>query len=593
MLGLTLHAGALQLAPALRVPDLKGASPAIFMKETEPSTSRRKILVDIGATLAAAALSEPATAMNVSSPPNVVIKPAPPKAVIMEAPENAKKAENDGGVVELLAKFSVVQAAALSLGAVVVAFGNKGELGQPAELEEPVSSIFLRDNPLFRTSRRKRETQLDTEHFGTVLDPASAEARLQKLAAEAGSPYALRDDATRDAANSVAPALLSSMPSFSMPSMGKPPLVGKATAAIREPPKWRKEFSLNYLVSPPSASPPPPFATPPSPGPSSSRVNTPPSLNPLLGFFGLLPPAKAIEDKGANWAADDWLPTPRGPRRLRKPFTLQTPEVSGAPFTDFEDAATTASATAAPVWGQAAKALESVAGEAWVQAANAADCEAGDEVACDELSNDDDAKKEWLAQIDARKWGDAAAAVAEVAETPNLSEDAARAAWLARLDASTWGQAAAALASVVADATEIADLIDKCDTGDDVACEELTNEDAAKNAWLAKLDAPSWGAAATAVSEVAVEVQAAASIAQAAPMPGPMSEEEAKAAWLAKHSAPTGGQPEADDATRDTAQSVMPTQIQVPAPSLEDKAKAAWLAKQDSPAWGLCSGGSE
>ena len=110
------------------------------------------------------------------------------------------------------------------------------------------------------------------------------------------------------------------------------------------------------------------------------------------------------------------------------------------------------------------------------------------------------------------------------------------------------------------------------------------------------------------MSEVAVEVQAAASVAQAAPMPGPMSEEEAKAAWLAKHSALTGGgQPEADDATRDAAQSVvipsnpqavtqavaLPTQIQVPASSSHDTAKAAWLAKQDSPAWGLCSGGSE
>ena len=84
-------------------------------------------------------------------------------------------------------------------------------------------------------------------------------------------------------------------------------------------------------------------------------------------------------------------------------------------------------------------------------------------------------------------------------------DEAAKAAWLARLDQPTWrkpeaavvGQAAdyaATMAGVAEDWSAIIDhVIAACDEGDQVACETLSNEDSAKQAWLAKLDTPSWG----------------------------------------------------------------------------------------------------
>jgi len=45
-----------------------------------------------------------------------------------------------------------------------------------------------------------------------------------------------------------------------------------------------------------------------------------------------------------------------------------------------------------------------------------------------------------------------------------------------------------------------------CNTGVDAACDVLAREDEAKRAWLAKLDVPAWGAAAKAVTAVAVQV---------------------------------------------------------------------------------------
>jgi len=44
-----------------------------------------------------------------------------------------------------------------------------------------------------------------------------------------------------------------------------------------------------------------------------------------------------------------------------------------------------------------------------------------------------------------------------------------------------------------------------CYSGDEVACDNLSAEQEAKLAWLAKLDAPTWGAAAAAVSVIADE----------------------------------------------------------------------------------------
>ena len=91
-------------------------------------------------------------------------------------------------------------------------------------------------------------------------------------------------------------------------------------------------------------------------------------------------------------------------------------------------------------------------------------------------------------------------------------ESAAKAAWLAKLEAPQWGPAATAAAPAPA--------VDPDATRD-------VSEDAAKAAWLAKLDAPQWGPAADA-GYVVPTVAAAA-----------VSEDAAKAAWLAKLEAPT------------------------------------------------------
>jgi hypothetical protein len=202
-------------------------------------------------------------------------------------------------------------------------------------------------------------------------------------------------------------------------------------------------------------------------------------------------------------------------------------------------------------------------------------CESGVQVACDDLSREDEAQRAWLAKLDAPTWGAAAAAVtavaAEVEMAPGssaeeiakaawlskldaptwggvasaepaaasysapaaaaLSEDAAKAAWLARLDAPKWGQAATAMAMVAAAASQVQAMTEACESGVQEACDGLSREDEAKRAWLAKLDAPTWGAAAAAVTAVASEVQTSA----------PVSEDAAKAAWLAKLDTPTWG----------------------------------------------------
>ena len=76
-----------------------------------------------------------------------------------------------------------------------------------------------------------------------------------------------------------------------------------------------------------------------------------------------------------------------------------------------------------------------------------------------------------------------------------MSEEEAKQKWLAKLDAPTWGKAASAVIEVVAEASKIADLTEECEAGDSAACETLSKEDEAKKAWLAKLDVPAvaWG----------------------------------------------------------------------------------------------------
>ena len=75
-----------------------------------------------------------------------------------------------------------------------------------------------------------------------------------------------------------------------------------------------------------------------------------------------------------------------------------------------------------------------------------------------------------------------------------MSEEEAKQKWLAKLDAPVWGQAGSAVIEVV-EASKMAYLTEECEAGDSAACETLSKEDEAKKAWLAKLDVPAvaWG----------------------------------------------------------------------------------------------------
>jgi len=175
----------------------------------------------------------------------------------------------------------------------------------------------------------------------------------------------------------------------------------------------------------------------------------------------------------------------------------------------------------------------------------------------------------------------AAARMPEPIAVTALTEEEAKAAWLARVDQTTWGKAASAISEVAADAAQFAALTKQCDAGKEVACDALSKEDEAKKAWLAKIDVPAWGKAATVVTELA---------SVAAMMP---DDAAAKAAWLAKIDVPKWG-PAAEviiGVMADAAQfaecdaGVAAEEVEC-APLSEDEAKRAWLAKLDLITWG-------
>jgi len=69
-------------------------------------------------------------------------------------------------------------------------------------------------------------------------------------------------------------------------------------------------------------------------------------------------------------------------------------------------------------------------------------------------------------------------------------EEAAKRAWLKKLDVPTWAEAAAELSKVAAEAARMATLEEQCDAGDAAACPQLS---AGEAAWLARMEAPPWG----------------------------------------------------------------------------------------------------
>ena len=76
---------------------------------------------------------------------------------------------------------------------------------------------------------------------------------------------------------------------------------------------------------------------------------------------------------------------------------------------------------------------------------------------------------------------------------------------LAGSDLQKASRARGQLLEVAADPFVTFELTEKCDEGDVVACDVLSKEEEAKKAWLARLDAPTWGAVAAAVTAVAEE----------------------------------------------------------------------------------------
>ena len=147
------------------------------------------------------------------------------------------------------------------------------------------------------------------------------------------------------------------------------------------------------------------------------------------------------------------------------------------------------------------------------------------------MNQEDEAKKAWLNRLDAP--AQAAAAASEIAEMQRIEEDCiagddvawetlsregeAKASWLAKLDSDTWGKTASALETVVSEASGMKQMEDDCNVGIEEACDQLSREDEAKRAWLNRLDTPTWGTAAAAVTEVAKGVVTPTTVASPQP----------------------------------------------------------------------------
>jgi len=220
-------------------------------------------------------------------------------------------------------------------------------------------------------------------------------------------------------------------------------------------------------------------------------------------------------------------------------------------------------------WQEAAAVVAEAAAEAAEMAQLAQAAEAAETAqlpeACEEdtrddtLSNEEEAKRRWLASLDSPSWGKAAAGVAavaaEAAETAQLSEaceaveeeeetfsqeQEAKQRWLASLDAPTWGKAATGVAAAAAQAAGAAQLGEACEESEEQACDTLSEEEEAKRRWLASLDAPSWGKAASVLAAVAAEAAETAQLSEECDEGEEeacetlRTEEEAKRRWLAR-----------------------------------------------------------
>jgi len=223
----------------------------------------------------------------------------------------------------------------------------------------------------------------------------------------------------------------------------------------------------------------------------------------------------------------------------------------------------------APVWVKSAVTMAEVASQATQIQALSEACESGVDEACDSLSKEETAKRDWLAKLDVSSWGAAAAAVSAVAsgvvrDLP-IEQAPSKAAWLARLDVPPWGPSPAPFEPT----SELEAKHDVPTWHQAAAPSPTLSEEAAKRAWLGKLDVPSWGAAAATVTAAVAEIEQQDALTLG---------EEAKRAWLAKLDAPTWSKGSSPAVTAVLSQKIS-----------EDEAKKSWLSKLDAPTWGAAA----
>jgi len=219
--------------------------------------------------------------------------------------------------------------------------------------------------------------------------------------------------------------------------------------------------------------------------------------------------------------------------------------------------------------------------------------------------SEEEAKKAWLARVDAPKWGKDSASRSRDANVKN--EEEAKKAWLARVDASTLGKA---LRSDPPQKADVKELDMKASVTGSVESPTMREEEA-KNAGLASVDVPTWGNAGGAdapptmvdVDEMAPSIvesptikvvdEMMPSVAESAASPT-MSEEEAKKAWLARVDAPTWAKTSASDSStaevKDSDEMAASVAESAESPTIsEEEAKKGWLARVDASKWGKAS----
>ena len=80
--------------------------------------------------------------------------------------------------------------------------------------------------------------------------------------------------------------------------------------------------------------------------------------------------------------------------------------------------------------------------------------------------------------------------------------------WLQSIDVSMWCRAAMALSEAASEAAGMAELTAMCDSGDDVSCRILSEQQEDTATWRARLGVPNWGEAAAVLSVAASDAAA-------------------------------------------------------------------------------------